>query len=76
MNRNLALLFVPLLAATFAAQYLLQPVPAIILGIVITAFASIYSLKIICTLVPISRFPRLAQQMLGFFRLAPFDPEA
>src|SRR5262249_75409 len=70
-NRQLAFLFVPLVAIVFAAGYLLSPIPAAILGIVFTIPTAIYSLRTLCRLVPLERLPRSAQKMIRLLRLAP-----
>ncbi len=69
-NRQLAVLFLPLVAAVFAGWYLLPPWVAVILGVVVTLLAGIYSLKTLCTLMPLERLPQSAQRLLRFFRLA------
>jgi enterobacterial common antigen flippase len=70
-NRQLALLFVPLVAAVFVGWYLLPGTAAVILGAAVTLITSIYSLKKLCTLIPMEKFPGPVQKMLLFFRLAP-----
>jgi len=70
-SRKLALLFGPLVAVIFIAGYLLAPVPAAILGAAITIPAGVYSLKLLCQLVPWARLPRSAQKLLKLLRLAP-----
>lgn len=70
-NRQLAFLFVPLVAAVFVGWYFLPRNAAVILGAAVTLLTSIYSLKTLCTLVPMERFPWPVQKMLLFFRLAP-----
>ncbi len=73
-NRQLALLFVPLVAVVFAAWYLLPPIPAAILGLAFTVPTGIYSLKTLCKLIPLERLPRSAQKMIRLLRLAPANP--
>jgi hypothetical protein len=41
------------------------------LGMTLTVLTGIYSLRTLCTLVPLERFPKPAQTMILFFRLAP-----
>jgi len=73
-NQRLALLFVPLIAAVFVAEHTLPAPLAVALGAVATLVTGIYSLKTLCTLVPLKRLPRPAQRMIVFFRLAPPNP--
>jgi PST family polysaccharide transporter len=70
-SRRLACLFFPLIAAVFVAQYKLSAPAAIALGVVATLVTGVYSLKTLCALVPLERFPRAAQKMIVLFRLAP-----
>ncbi len=70
-NRRLAFLFIPLIAAVFVTQYTLSAPAAITLGVVATLVTGAYSLKTLCTLVPLERLPQPAQRMVVFFRLAP-----
>ncbi|HEY3932938.1 MAG TPA: O-antigen translocase [Verrucomicrobiae bacterium] len=69
-NRRLALLFVPLIAAVFTAWYVLPHLVAAVLGAVATVATGIYSLKTLCTLIPLERFPQSARRIIIFFRLA------
>jgi enterobacterial common antigen flippase len=70
-NRRLFLLFMPLVVAVFVAHYVLSTPAAGILGVAATLITGIYSLKTLCTLVPLERLPLPAQRMIAFFRLAP-----
>ncbi|MDB6109036.1 MAG: hypothetical protein JWR69_786 [Pedosphaera sp.] len=69
--RRLVLIFVPLVAAVFVGGYFLPSTQAMLLGLAATSLAAVYSLKTLCTLIPMHRLPRPAQSMLIFFRLAP-----
>ena len=69
-NRRLALLFAPLIAAIFIAWYVLPHPVAAVLGAAATLTTGIYSLKTLCTLIPLERFPQPARRMIIFFRLA------
>lgn len=69
-NRQLALFFLPLLAMVFASWYVLPQPAVLILGVAVTLFTGIYSIKTLCSLVPLERFPRLAQRIFVFLRLA------
>jgi PST family polysaccharide transporter len=68
-NRKLAILFAPLLAIVFVSWYVLPRPAMLILGGVATCFSGIFSLKILCTLVPLERFPGPARKLISFFRL-------
>jgi antigen flippase len=70
-NRQLALLFMPLVALIFAGWYVLPPMGAVILGAVVTVPTGVYSLKTVCTLIPMERLPRIAQRLIRFLRLSP-----
>jgi PST family polysaccharide transporter len=70
-NRKLAFLFVPLLAIVFVSWYFLPRPAMLVLGGVVTGFTGIFSLKILCTLVPLERFPGPVRKLISFFRLAP-----
>jgi PST family polysaccharide transporter len=70
-NRRLAAIFLPAIAAVFVSWYFLSHVAAAILGMTLTLLTGIYSLKTLCTLVPLERFPKPAQKIILFFRLAP-----
>ena len=70
-SRRLAFLFVPLIAAVFIAQYTLSAPAAITLGVVATLATGVFSLKTLCTLVPLERLPQPARRIVVFFRLAP-----
>jgi PST family polysaccharide transporter len=74
-NRRLALLFLPLVAAVFAAGELLNPIPAAVVGLALTAPAGYYALKMLCKLVPLTRLPRAARKVVRLLRLAPAGPE-
>jgi antigen flippase len=75
-NARLALLFVPLVAAVFVAWYLLGTVGVVVFGTLAACVSGIYSLRTLCTLIPLNRFPRMAQNLLLFFRLAPSGTDA
>jgi PST family polysaccharide transporter len=69
-NRKLGLLFVPLLAIVFVSWYFLPRTAVLALGGVVTCITGIFSLKILCTLVPLERFPGPLRNLVLFFRLA------
>jgi PST family polysaccharide transporter len=70
-NLRLAAIFLPGIAAVFVSWYFLSHIAAAILGMTLTLLTGIYSLKTLCTLVPLERFPKPAQKIILFFRLAP-----
>lgn len=75
-NIRLGLVFVPLVGAVFVAGYFLSPINLIILGTLAVAVSGIYSLRTLCTLIPLKKFPRMAQNLLLFLRLAPSSTDA
>jgi PST family polysaccharide transporter len=72
-NLRLGVLFAPLVGLVFAARFVLGTVPAMLLGGVVTMGVGIYSLKVLCTLIPLQKLPVLAQKLLVFFRMASLD---
>jgi enterobacterial common antigen flippase len=72
---RLGLLFIPLVAAVFAGWYFLPLVVEAVFGTAVTLFAGIYSLKNLCTLVPLERFPKPVQKIILLLRLAPPNPK-
>ena len=75
-NIRLAFLFVPLVLAVFVAWYWLPPAGVVILGALAACGSGIYSLKTLCALIPLQKFPRMAQNLLLFFRLVPSGTDA
>jgi PST family polysaccharide transporter len=72
-NRQLALVFVPVVTLVFVSRYFL-PNPAVVaVGMLLTLVVGIYSLKILCTLVPLERFPGPLRKTLFYFKLASPD---
>ena len=69
-NLRLAAILSPVVAAVFVGWYFLSTPVAMISGTVITFLVGIYSLKTLCTLVPLQRFPKLVQKIILLFRLA------
>ena len=70
-NLRLALFFVPLVAAVFVGWYLLPRTAAVIFGAVVTGGTGIYSIKTICGLVSLDRFPRSVRRLLEVLKLVP-----
>ena len=75
-NQQTGLFFAFMVACVFASWYLLPRMAAMSLGIVATLLAGIYSLKSLCTLVPINRLPAMARRAIVFLRLAPANTRA
>jgi len=71
---GVAAIFLPATTAVFVSWYFLSHIAAAILGVTLTLLTGIYSLRTLCALVPLERFPKLAQKMILFFRLAPPNP--
>jgi PST family polysaccharide transporter len=69
-NQRVSLLFLPLVAVVFVSWYFPCHPVAMALGAIVTVLTGIYSLKTLCALVPLERFPKPAQKMILFFRLA------
>ncbi|HLX94890.1 MAG TPA: O-antigen translocase [Verrucomicrobiae bacterium] len=68
-NRRLGLLFTPLIAVVFASWYFLPRWAAIALGLISAGLAGVYSLKTLCALLPLERFPGFVRKLIVFFRL-------
>ena len=69
-NLSLAGMLSPGIAAVFVGWYFLPALVAMISGTVVTLVVGIYSLKTLCTLVPLQRFPKPVQKIILLFRLA------
>ena len=72
-NRRLALVFLPVVTLVFVSRYFLPNPAAIAVGALLTMVVGIYSLKILCTLVPLERFPGPVRKMILFFKLASLE---
>jgi len=75
-NLRLVAMFTPGITGVFVSWYFLPHIATAILGVALTLLTGIYSLRTLCTLVPLERFPRLAQKVILFFRLATPTPNA
>lgn len=75
-NRRLALVFLPVVTLVFVGRYVLPNPAAIAVGVLVTLAVGVYSLKILCTLVPLERFPGPVRKMILLFRLASPDTNA
>jgi enterobacterial common antigen flippase len=69
-NRRLGFLLVPLITIVFLSWYHLSHLLAGVLGTVAALSVGIYSLKTLCTLVPLERFPQPVRKMILALRLA------
>jgi antigen flippase len=70
-NRHVGTLFALLSAAVFGSWYVLPPALSMIFGAVVTLCAGVYSLKTLCSFVPMQRFPRAVQKLVSFLHLVP-----
>lgn len=70
-NRRLGLLFAPLIAVVFASWYFLPRWAAITSGVIAAVSAGFYSAKMLCSLLPLERFPGFIRKLMAFFRLIP-----
>ena len=68
-NRQLSLFLVPTVIAVFVTWYVLPRTMAVGVGTMTTLLMGGYSLKTLCKLIPIERFPQAVQGMLRFLRL-------
>jgi len=70
-NKQIGLLYGPLITVAFMGWYWLPRWTLVVGGTGITLVAGIYSLKQLCTLVPLARLPRMVQRIVVLLRLAP-----
>jgi PST family polysaccharide transporter len=70
-NRKTGLLFLCSIAIVFGGLQVLPRVPATILGVVVCAAASAYSLRILLQLIPTHRIPSPARALFTRLRLMP-----
>lgn len=68
-NKKIGSLFALLISIVFLASFFLNFIVVAICGSVITIAAGIFSLKKICSLVPLERFPKPARRVLRFLGL-------
>jgi PST family polysaccharide transporter len=71
VNRQLGFLYALLITVDFIGWYLFPRWVVMVLGVSVTLFTGIYSLKKLCTLVPLERLPGTVQKIILFLRLAP-----
>jgi PST family polysaccharide transporter len=72
-NKKIGLLFIVLITAVFVGWYVLPRLVMGVAGTIITCAAGVYSLRILCTLVPLERFPKPVRWLLGRLKLG--DPQ-
>ena len=70
-NRRTGLLFLTLIAVTFCGFHVLHPWLATSVGGLAFILSSVYSVRVLLTLVPYDRIPRSIRQLLELFRFAP-----
>jgi len=70
-NKRIGLIYGSFILAGFSVWYLLPHAVVITGGTLVTLVAGYCSLKALCALLPFERLPRLAQETLALFRLAP-----
>ncbi len=75
INLRLAALFLILTIAIFLSRYALSFPAATALGVAITLAVGIYSLKLLCALIPIERMPVSVRKVVEFLRLASSRPK-
>jgi len=71
VNKRFGLVYGLLVSAVFGGWYFLPRSLVVVGGLVLTLLAGIHSLKRLCAMVPLARFPQPAQRLLIFLRLAP-----
>jgi len=76
VNTRLALAYLPIVAGVFCSWYLLPPAVATGIGVLATAGCAIYSVRSLCALIPVQKFPRMARNLLLFLRLIPSGSDA
>jgi len=72
-NRRRGVLFTLLSAVVFGSWYVLPRALSFVLGAAITLVAGIYSLRILCSFVPMQRFPPAMQKLARILHLAPAE---
>jgi O-antigen/teichoic acid export membrane protein len=72
-NRRLGATFALLSAAVFGSWYVLPRALSMNFGAVVTFCAGIYSLKTLCSFVPMQRFPPAMQKLARILHLAPAE---
>jgi enterobacterial common antigen flippase len=70
-NKGIGTLYGVLIGVVFGGWYMLPRPLMVVGGTAITLLGGIYSVKKVCTLIPLERLPRLVQRCIVFLRLAP-----
>jgi len=76
-NLQTAAVMLPLIGVVFCGFLLLPMWAATTLGILMSLVSGVYSLRVLCHLVPLDRLPRAVREMLEWLRISPpLEPEA
>jgi PST family polysaccharide transporter len=70
-NRKMGLLFLPLIGLVFLICTWLPFWTATSLGAIAAVSSGVYSLRVLCQLVPLDRIPRVARSFLAWSRISP-----
>ncbi|MFZ1072538.1 MAG: O-antigen translocase [Verrucomicrobiia bacterium] len=73
-NRQLALVFLPLVGLVFVSRIFIPYPAAIVLGVLLTLATGIYSVKVLTTLIPLERFPGPVRKIILLLKLGPPSP--
>jgi len=68
-NKRIGLIYGGLITAVFVGWYLLPGWAMMTAGAVATALAGVFSIRRLCTLLPLARLPKVVQRGIIFFRL-------
>jgi enterobacterial common antigen flippase len=68
-NRRLGVLFVGSVGFVFSAWYLFSHLVAGVLGATVTLLVGLYSLRTLCTLIPLDRLPKVLIKLLRSLRI-------
>ncbi|NOS69408.1 MAG: O-antigen translocase [Verrucomicrobia bacterium] len=75
-NIRIGSMYGVLVAALFVSSYFLPKPVVLIAGSVATVLTGIFSLRKLCSMLPVERFPRRVRQLLGRLRLLPANSNA
>lgn len=70
-NKRIGLIYFAVILTGFIGWYVFPHSAMITVGIIVTLVAAYFSLKALCALLPFERLPKLVQETLALFRLAP-----
>ncbi|MGO8925732.1 MAG: O-antigen translocase [Limisphaerales bacterium] len=74
-NKRIGLIYAAMIAAVFIGWYFLPRVVVVVGGALAALGAGVYSLRTLCTLVPLERMPPAVKRLLKLLRLAPAEPQ-